>query len=173
MIYDSEARANVTETRSTPTLLIVDGTGDVVARSGDVPADETLVTTRECALAIRRIVATLKAGSNVATVDLIDGRCLRGVPLRGLVEAYAIFVERVRAPIAPDALVERYALSCREAEVVALLVRGATSHEIAARLQIAETTVVSHVRNAGIKLGCTKRSTIVARVLGFDEFEAV
>jgi DNA-binding CsgD family transcriptional regulator len=60
----------------------------------------------------------------------------------------------------------RSRLSAREYEILDLLVLGLRRSEIARDLGIAETTVQSHIRKIGSKLGCTRRSDIVARALG-------
>ncbi len=56
-------------------------------------------------------------------------------------------------------------LSAREHEVAALVADGLTNRQIAARLTIAEGTAQRHVANILVKLGCTSRAQIVARVL--------
>ncbi|GAC1399740.1 MAG: hypothetical protein NVS3B17_10750 [Vulcanimicrobiaceae bacterium] len=150
-------------------MVIVSKDGDLIARLGDPAVPDGIVLEAT----VRRLIAQARSGAAASAVDLSDDRCLRCFPLEGLPDTYAIFIEQTRHPPSVAELLARYPLSLREAEVVSLLVRGATSHEIADHLRIAETTVVSHVRNAGLKLGCTKRSTMIARLLGCDEADVV
>jgi predicted ATPase/DNA-binding CsgD family transcriptional regulator len=56
-------------------------------------------------------------------------------------------------------------LTARETEVAMLVADGLTNRQIAARLTIAEGTAQRHVANILIKLGCSSRAQIVARVL--------
>jgi DNA-binding CsgD family transcriptional regulator len=53
-------------------------------------------------------------------------------------------------------------LSAREAEVVALVADGLTNRQIADRFVLSERTVESHVRNALLKLGLSRRAQLVA-----------
>jgi len=53
-------------------------------------------------------------------------------------------------------------LTPREREIAAMIARGLTNREIAARLYVGERTVESHVRNALQKLGFVSRSQIAA-----------
>jgi DNA-binding CsgD family transcriptional regulator len=57
-------------------------------------------------------------------------------------------------------------LTSREAEVLHLMVGGATNRAIAARLVIAEDTVKSHVKHILRKLGVANRSQAIARAAG-------
>jgi len=154
--------------RSTPGLFIVDKNAEVIARTGG-PDRRIGSDPPDLSATLRRLVAQLRCGEPMANERLADGRCLRGFPLLGLMGSFAVFIERARTPMKLPDLVARYGFTIREAEIIVLLVRGATNHEISDHLQIGETTVVSHIRNAGQKLGCTKRASIVARVLGFDD----
>ena len=53
-------------------------------------------------------------------------------------------------------------LSTREAEVVTLVADGLTNRQIAERFVLSERTVESHVRNALLKLGLSRRAELVA-----------
>jgi DNA-binding NarL/FixJ family response regulator len=52
---------------------------------------------------------------------------------------------------------EAAALTPRQLQVALLVAEGMTNRQIAARLKIAEWTVVNHVRNVMRKLGCRSR----------------
>jgi DNA-binding NarL/FixJ family response regulator len=54
----------------------------------------------------------------------------------------------------------------REVEVCMMLARGASNHEVAEKLFIAECTVKDHVTSIFEKLGVTNRSAVVPRLLG-------
>jgi DNA-binding CsgD family transcriptional regulator len=65
--------------------------------------------------------------------------------------------ERLLAGAAPAG-----GLSAREDEVVALVADGLTNRQIAERFVLSERTVESHVRNALLKLGLSRRAELVA-----------
>jgi len=92
---------------------------------------------------------------------------VRVFPLLGILQTYAVSIKPERGVTSAGSIAKRFALSARESEVVELLLTGGTNAEIARTLGIGETTVISHIRNVGLKLGCTKRSTMVARILGY------
>lgn len=68
------------------------------------------------------------------------------------------------------AAVERYRLTTRELEVVRLLCRGLTAHQMAQVLRISEGTTRKHLQNIYAKLGVHDRLLVAARVrsLGLD-----
>jgi len=72
----------------------------------------------------------------------------------------------------PPALVEKLAagmrgeaLTSRELEVLALLARGRSNKEIAAKLFISETTVKGHLRNVFVKLNVLSRTEATSTAL--------
>ena len=66
-------------------------------------------------------------------------------------------------------------LSAREAEVLALVAQGCLNKEIAQRLHIGLTTVISHRRNLTEKLGIRSVSglTIYAVTMGYVDPEQI
>ncbi|GAA2159458.1 response regulator transcription factor [Actinomadura napierensis] len=66
----------------------------------------------------------------------------------------------------PDAPHGGFGLSAREAEVMRLIVQGASNGEIAGRLFLAEKTVKNHVNRIYAKLGVTSRGAAIARWIG-------
>ena len=54
-------------------------------------------------------------------------------------------------------------LTAREREILDLVARGRSNHEIARQLFLADKTVRNHVSNVLTKLGCTTRAEAVAR----------
>ena len=57
----------------------------------------------------------------------------------------------------------RQILSPRECEVLQLLAAGETTQSVAARLELSESTVRTHVENMRLKLGVNTRSALVAQ----------
>ncbi len=72
-------------------------------------------------------------------------------------------VEKVSRPGAPAGQVEQ--LTERELEVVRLVARGASNHDIAAKLVISEKTVKTHVSNILGKLGLADRTQLAIHAL--------
>lgn len=97
-----------------------------------------------------------------------------GVVLEAQVEtALAATIHAVRAGqlVAPRALrrsMVRPALTHRERQTLALVVRGLTNQQIAARLFLAESTVKTHLTSVFSKLGVTSRSEAVTLALDPD-----
>ncbi|MGB1139357.1 MAG: helix-turn-helix transcriptional regulator [Halioglobus sp.] len=61
-----------------------------------------------------------------------------------------------------------YQLTPRESEVAMLLVQGLSTHEIAERLGVAESTVISHKKNLFQKTDVHRQSDLVRLALSFD-----
>jgi len=62
---------------------------------------------------------------------------------------------------------ERFSISDRELEVLALLLKGESSAEIAARLSIAESTAHDHVKRLLAKTESRNRAEMIAKILGW------
>lgn len=142
-------------------MFVVDAAGEVLfAGAGDAGLGGA------ASALVERLIARHAGDESVCALS-DDGELVRIVPLDGERAAhYAVFVEAIamRSPL--DDASERYSLSERERDVLAELLRGASTAEIAARLIIAESTVATHVRNIGAKMNATKRKEILAAVFG-------
>jgi DNA-binding CsgD family transcriptional regulator len=82
---------------------------------------------------------------------------------------YAMFVEQrgARRPLR-DAY-DRFGLSAREIDVLALIVDGASNRQIAESLSIVPATVQNHVRSICAKTGAKRRGDLLARVFGVHD----
>ncbi len=91
-------------------------------------------------------------------------------------EAASVITRTPRAEPAPDTdggrgtvdpvVLARYGLSSREAEIVALVVRGLGNAEIARELFIEPKTVKNHINRIFAKLGVATRAQAIALCLG-------
>jgi DNA-binding NarL/FixJ family response regulator len=81
----------------------------------------------------------------------------------------AVAAGQISVPRAMRRCVVRPALSHRERQVLALVVRGLQNREIADRLFLAESTIKSHLGSSFEKLGVTSRKEAAALLLDPDE----
>jgi DNA-binding CsgD family transcriptional regulator len=110
---------------------------------------------------------TGKSNAGVLTAVPNGSVLVRVVPLDGGASPlYAVLVERFRIRASLRAVAARYALSKREHEALALVVKGAKNVEIASRLQIAPSTAIFHVKRLMAKTGARNRAELVAKVVG-------
>jgi DNA-binding CsgD family transcriptional regulator len=183
-LRDSDQRApalaehqEIVKQRATPAIFIVDGSLNVLFHRGDPHERRS-----DCVFhADTRRLPTLIERTVRALVDDRDPRhpeqilsaapnasiAVRVVALAGWPEhAYAVLVERFKTRANLRAFVERYALSKREHEALALIVQGAKNSEIASRMQIAESTAIFHVKRLMSKAGARNRTELVAKIVG-------
>ncbi|MBW4042041.1 MAG: response regulator transcription factor [Acidobacteria bacterium] len=154
---------------------VLDGAGATARILAERPGTRVLVLTTFADDA--SIAAALRAGA-VGYLTKDAGRRELLSAVRAAAEGQAVFGAAVGArlvagfaapPPATDAtgLRSRFpTLTPREAEVLALLARGAANPEIAGALFVSTTTVKSYVTTILAKLGVTTRAQAIALVLG-------
>jgi DNA-binding CsgD family transcriptional regulator len=159
----------VARERETPDFYVVDDTLRVLFRSRAANADDGRVLTDAIAAVVERLIQRLQVCDEPNTIGVLSDttivRLLRldthdGQP------RYAAFLEHFAMRNSVEKAAARFKLSARESEVLARLMSGDSTAEIARHLAIAATTVHEHVRNIGRKTKVTKRSEIVATVFG-------
>jgi DNA-binding CsgD family transcriptional regulator len=135
---------------------------DCVGRGDALPA---LVQT-----AVRAILARGSRGAGSASIGAADGSVVvRLIHFDDSVEApMAVLVERLRARDRVGATAQRYGLSAREREVIALVAHGAKNREIARQLHIAESTAVFHVKRLLSKTGARNRTELAALLMNLE-----
>ncbi len=118
-----------------------------------------------CALLERDRGGTMRWLADVLRGEAGDATTTR-LAIRGVPPHYLIV--RTRPPDDPDARVaaaaERWQLTSRQREVLALLARGAANKTIAATLRCAESTVEIHVTALLDKANVESRGELIARV---------
>ena len=75
-------------------------------------------------------------------------------------------IEAASTPERVGVFVRAFGLSPREAEVVACLVDGLATREVARRMFLSENTVQDHLRSVFDKAGVRNRRTLLARATG-------
>lgn len=147
--------------RAKPRIAILDDAGEAVL--ADRRGRDDLAPFVEAARSM------IRRGESIADVVHRGTRfAVRVAPLQSEATAlrYALVIEArgFRRPLI-DAM-DRFLLTPRELEVLALIVEGASNREIAQTLHIVPGTVQDHVRNLCRKTGAQRRGSLLARVFG-------
>lgn len=151
--------------RRAPDFYIVDRALHVQLHRGPGAAQAAERLPDDIAAAVQPLVDS--HSFDAAVVPVRRDLAVRVVRLHGTDEPrYALFLETYRGRDLVEAAVKKFALTVREGAVLDLVLRGASTGEIAARLHITDGTVHQHVKNLGAKVGVTRRNAIVATVLG-------
>ncbi len=109
-------------------------------------------------------VATCVAG----TAQPVAGLNVRVVPMRrGEAIAIGVFLERSTDSHDVDATASQYRISPREKEVLHAMLEGQSVAEIAASLNLAESTVNDHIARMIAKTNSRNRIEMAARLLGW------
>jgi DNA-binding NarL/FixJ family response regulator len=183
VVFDSPLQA-----RHVARLLVVSGFSvDLVASDRIQPTD--LIVLPDAADAADRVEKIGTAAGRVPGVPLLatmpsnaGGRQLRRALQRGadgivfdddvatalIPSARALLAGQLAVPQEVRRQLAPRALSHREKEILALVVRGRTNAEIAALLFVAESTVKTHLSSAFAKLDAGSRAEAAALVLDPD-----
>jgi DNA-binding CsgD family transcriptional regulator len=153
--------------RRAPRFVIVNEMAQIVMTSNEPTAAEAAEMLFSTALAAQ-LIAEIEAGKENEVFALISPTTVvRATPLSGSAgRFYALFVEYVESRDLLANASESYGLSLRELDVLRLVLHGMNTSEIAHRLCIAATTVNAHVKNIARKTKSTKRTEILAKLLG-------
>lgn len=93
---------------------------------------------------------------------------VRTMPMEGAAGLrIGVLVERYQPRNSLMWAAERFSISDRELEVLALLLKGESSAEIAASLSIAESTAHDHVKRLLSKTESRNRAEMIAKILGW------
>jgi DNA-binding NarL/FixJ family response regulator len=137
------------------------------ARSGDVPPDSPLDDEQRRllgllgrGLSVTEAATQLRVSPRTAERRLSDARAALGA---------ATNAEAVLRAEGHEIEVESDGLSARECEVVRLVAAGLRDDEIADRLGIARSTVVTLLRSAMARLDARTRVELVAKLAGMED----
>jgi DNA-binding CsgD family transcriptional regulator len=107
--------------------------------------------------------------------SLVDGvaapdptHIVRTVPLRGRAGLrIGVTIERLKTRNAIRSAAFRFGLSPRELDVLALLLQGSETREVADALRIAPSTASDHIKRMLVKTHSRNRAELIAHVLGW------
>jgi len=147
--------------RRKPQFIIVNASGQTIMASCDPSSD------LNNAMVTAQIIAELKSGEDEVLVLISPTKIVRAFSLFKSIEpSYALFLESIESRnLLADAGVS-FGLTLREIDVLRLILHGMGTSEIANKLSIAVTTVHAHVKNIARKTKSTKRTEILAKLLG-------
>jgi DNA-binding CsgD family transcriptional regulator len=153
--------------RRAPRVVIVNEAAQIVMTSSD-PAEGDAADMPFSATLTATLIAEIESGKSSEVFALVSPTTVvRATPLNGSTgRFYALFVEYVESRDLLANASESYGLSLRELDVLRLVLHGMSTAEIAHRLCIAATTVHAHVKNIARKTKSTKRTEILAKLLG-------
>ncbi len=153
--------------RRSPRFVIANEFAQIVMTSTD-PVESGVPDVTFSPALTAKLIAEIESGKEAEVFALISPTTvLRATPLAGSVgKFYALFVEYVESRDLLANASQRYGLSLRELDVLRLVLHGMSTTEIAQRLCIAATTVHAHVKNIARKTKSTKRTEILAKLLG-------
>jgi DNA-binding CsgD family transcriptional regulator len=158
-----------------PALLVLDAAGKVVSRSEDAQRwlDEIAGSMPgpgdRLPAPVRTVIAALHGGRSAPRLRLQtrsgDWLSLHATHLHGQAdEQVAVIIEPAVAREIAPIIVAAYALTGRESDVLAAVLRGCSSRQIAIALQISEHTVQDHLKSIFTKTDVRSRAELASRV---------
>lgn len=164
--------------RAFPAIYIIDS--DLRLIASHVTAEHALERRRNLKLVPEKGALPVAIA---ATVRRLVGkrkkqRSISGVARTGLIvriaaldnstgdETLAVFVEKQQMREHVSRAAKKFGLTKRELEVLALLIDGARSRDIAQKLAIGEATAIFHVRGLKEKTGSRTRLELISKVVG-------
>jgi DNA-binding CsgD family transcriptional regulator len=169
---EGERGLALAQRRGSPKFFIADRKRAVLACSPELVDCPLLARSLDVLCALLERTGSLDA---TAFEPLDRESMLRIIPLSGLYPGcFALFIEPINGR--NDAIVsavKRYDVTKREADVLALLVKGFSTQRIAQHLFISEGTVADHVKSLFRKTRTNKRSELVSRVFHYDHDESL
>lgn len=112
-----------------------------------------------------RVPARLRLRDRRGRWLVLHASALAG-PGSGGADTVAVVIEAAKSAEVAPIVIEAYALTARERDVLGAIARGGSTAEIAAELFLSPHTVRDHVKAVFEKLGVSSRGEMVAKVFG-------
>jgi DNA-binding CsgD family transcriptional regulator len=164
----------VLERRSTPTIFVVDRglrvlyyRADPTERRKEFRPAENGALTPSLEYTVLKLLAQSDDHDNgVWRAAVSASIAVRILELAGgPAPVYAVMVERFALRDQMETLANRYGLSPRERQVLALVVKGLRNEEIAQHLFISKSTAIFHVKQLLTKTSSRNRTEMVAKII--------
>ncbi|MDQ6929729.1 MAG: helix-turn-helix transcriptional regulator [Candidatus Eremiobacteraeota bacterium] len=142
-----------------------------IAAMLDFPTEKIVRLPAKLESSVEKIVQTWMRTKSIAeqVVAPLPSTILRVTQLSGPAGSFiAVFIEEHQRREDLAGAARRYALSRRELEVLTLILGGMNATEIAANMNIAETTVSDYFKHLLRKTGAKNRADMLAKVLGWS-----
>ncbi len=121
---------------------------------------------------VRDLVAGWRSDSDTQEVGVahpVPFLVVRTRPMSGPAGLFVgVRIDRFAPPHSLTGPAERFHISPRELQVLALLLDGAKLEEIAQKLHITSSTIQDHIKSMVDKTGTRNRTELIARVLGWE-----
>jgi DNA-binding CsgD family transcriptional regulator len=158
------------DTPGTAAVVLVDASGTIAWVSDDAQRHLGLAAGEALPAALARWLPRRQPGPGSDPASgwvVVQDRALR---IQAIADAYpdldALHLEPVAAsPTVDDGALRGLGLTCRQADVLALLLEGLTTREIAAHLQLSPRTVEKHLDGLYATLGVRTRSQAILAAL--------
>jgi len=121
---------------------------------------------------VRDLVAGWRSDSDTQAVGIahpVPFLVVRTRPMSGPAGLFiGVRIDRFKPPHSLTGPAERFHISPRELQVLALLLDGAKLEEIGEKLHITSSTIQDHIKSMVDKTGSRNRTELIARVLGWE-----
>ena len=161
-VLEFGASGELTRASSSAYSLLVELSGTSVEDGVRAPAVQAIASATRAAIAAAGRGAPALPSATVKTPAgtwLVLHGGLLGAPGSG---EHAVFVQRAHPTLVAPLLLRAYGLTPREQQVTQLVLRGATTAQIAARLAISRHTVADHLKVIFDKTGARTRGELSA-----------
>jgi DNA-binding CsgD family transcriptional regulator len=121
---------------------------------------------------VRELVASWRSDADTQETGVahpVPFLVVRTRPMSGPAGLFiGVRIDRFQPPHSLTGPAERFHISARELQVLALLLDGAKLNEIGRKLHITASTIQDHIKSMVDKTGSRNRTELIARVLGWE-----
>lgn len=160
-LLEFDAAGAVTRVSASAEPLLLELSGTTVEDGVRAPAIQAVARASRAAIGTGSLAGVLPRATvkSAAGTWLVVHGGLLGPADPG---AHVVFLQRAHPTLVAPLLLHAYGLTAREQEVAQLLLRGATSAQIASRLDISPHTVNDHTKSIFDKVGASTRGELSA-----------
>ena len=160
-VLEIDASGEATRVSSSAHALLAEISGSSVEEGMRAPAIRAIASATRAAIAAAHHGAPALPSATMKT-PAGTWLVLHGGLLSADCSEHAVFIERAHPTLVAPLLLQAYGLTGREQEVTQLVLRGATTAQIAVRLGISRHTVADHLKSIFDKTGSRTRGELSA-----------